>query len=620
MRKKKWLLVILISLLLFESFGIQQVIAANDDWHMDGKDPYRTKYVDDTELNPVILFKARLKLGWSTSQVLAVGDYFYVVASTPNRDNLFGLSRGTYLYRIPIDFNFQGNYSRSQQVEDLLKKGARWVRITDYVQSYSSPTYDPVTGLFYVGVGERVYVVDEDPFTRKPYVFDFNARLTASPLMVGNDLFAIATSTSKNNGGRLYLVKGLGSGRVSFARWSVSTLQNAEIANATKTDGDGIGVGVNYRDSIRQGRYAVFDVKDNGFGSKPSLSFRWKEPFTAETGVAAHGIYYGGNLYFADKYGGIYSLRASDGYQRWKTKISNVTLINNTMTTDGSSIYIPVRRPGKLVKINMSNGNIQWIAEQGKQRNGNKIDNDLKTGRDIENNPVFWDAPDGRRIVFYGDRAGQINFLSHNGYRVLVAAEKEGGFVRSSIKGSSISGDIHWEVQGMGASTEMLLAKNHLVFGVNTSETNGETWFYSVGIADDVYVKSVESGNYVLGQNVFTKVRVGNKDFSTGTRVPLIKFYVDGKLVGQRRIDLPRGSEKDIYFNWKATKSTNNGEIYVTINLNPTEFDEITFDNNYKYGNYSTTGDNYVNYCEVDELRNMGVVKTVTICDSMGQC
>lgn len=608
---------------LFSSIlSIQDVEAssAGVDWIENGKNKQRHRMVTDDKLKPPIMFKGKYDIGWSISQVIAVGDYFYVLASVPDSNNFFGLPRGTYFYRIPVDFQFQEGLTKIEQIYDMYLKGAAHVRIsTSYIKSASHPTYDPITEKFYIGVGEYIYVVDENPFSVQSQYYDANARLTGSPMMLGNDFFVIGTSTSSTNGGEVHLVKGLGAQNMRVYRIELSNLENAEIASPTAITSSVFAVGLNFRDSVREGSVMAFRARDNGFGNYPSLQNYWAYPRTTNTGVAASMIYINGSLIAPAKYGTIYSFRGNNGQLNWTSSISNVTLINNSPATDGSSVYIPVRRPGKLAKIRISDGHIHWVASQGQTANGTKVDNSVKIGYDIANDPTYWKTANGDNVVFYGDTAGQLIFLTTGGNRINIAVDKNSqGITRSHIKGSDVHSGQYWEYQGTGLATENLLAKKHLAFGVNTTTYMGEIWFYSVGVVDDVYVKSVGGGNYTTGQNVLTPITVGSKEFGSGTRAPMVKLYVDGNLVGQRRIDLKPGEEKTIYINWRVESPVNNGQLLATINLDPTEFVETTYDNNSAYAYYSASGEEYINLCEPNEQHNMDIVKTVTVTDTEG--
>lgn len=606
---------------LFDSFlpTKDAQAASNIDWIENGKDKQRTRMVIDDELKPPIMFKGAYKFGWSISQVIAVGDYFYVLASVPDSNNFFRLSRGTYFYRIPKDFKFQKDLSELEQIADMYSKGANHVKISSsFIKSASHPTYDPRSGRFYIGVGESIFVVDENPFRLEPYSFNTYARLTGPPMMVGNDLFIISTSTSSTNGGKVYLIKGLASGNVTYHRAGISNLTNAESTTTTAITYSAFAMGINFRDSVRDGYVMAFQAVDHGFGIQPEISRYWSSVKVTNAGVASTMNFYGGDLYVVAKYGTVYSYNAYNGNTNWTSSIQDVTLINNGAATDGSSLYIPVRRPGKLVKMRMSDGAIQWTAAQGKTANGSTVDSGVKTGYDIANDPTYWRTANGDQVVFYGDTAGQLIFLTTGGNRINIAVDKDvSGVTRSSIKGSDVRSAEYWEYQGTGLATENLLAKKHLVFGVNTTTEMGETWFYSVGIIDDVYVKQVEGGSYLTGQNVITKIDIGSKSFSAGTRVPYVRLYVDGVLVGERRMSLRPGEEKPIYISWKATSTTNNGQLLATINLNPSEFSETTYDNNYKYANYSAQGGGF-DLCEPNEEQNFGIVKTKTVTDSEG--
>lgn len=600
------------------------VAATNEDWLENGKTSARTRMVDDSKLNPLIMYKAKLNLGWSVSQVIAVGKYFYVLAAIPPESegdsNFFHLPSGTYLYRIPTDFKFKGNLSNAQLRTDLISKGASAVLITSYKQTYSHPTYNPANKTFYVGVDTKVYAVKEDPFERLSHSINTGARLTSAPMVVGNDLIVVGTSTDDTNGGRIYTVKGLGtaSSTISSTYYELSNLANAEIASPAAISATTFAIGLNYRNSGRTGHVMKLTANDNGFGKQPKLKKNWN--IDTVTGVAANPMFYSGYIYAPSKYGTVYKINASSGKVTWKSDVpGGATLINNTPATDGTYIYQPVRRPGKVSKIRMSDGKAMWTLPQGYQVNGSKIDSDLTTGKDVGNDTTYWKTPAGKKIVFYGDTDGQIDFLTTGGSRINVALKKDSSTItRSSILGSEVNGGTNWEYQGTGAATELLLAKNHLVFGVNTSSRMGETWFYSVGVADDVYVQSVQGGTYIKGQNVVTKVVVGSKAASAGTRVPNVRLYVDGELVGTKRVDLKPGEKKEVYFMWTAEKKISNGKLKATINI-PSEFGETNTSNNTKNATYNVNGGPPIELCTRGDRNESGLVKTETVTDEEGK-
>ena len=598
--------------------------AASDDWIENGKNNHRNRNVTDSELNPLIMFKAKLKLGWSTSQVIAVGDYFYVLASIPSSSagsgNFFELPEGTYLYKIPVSFKFQANLSNAQLRDDMKSKGLKIAQITtNFVANYSHVTYDPTQDFFYIGVGEYITGVNPDTFTRTSTRINAKTRLTGSPLIVGNDLMVIATSTADTTteAGRIYAIKGLATGdpnKITSYSKKVSNRLNAEIATPLYLSGSNFAIGLNYRNSGDPGSVVSVRVTDNGYGRAAGLSVTWTR--STSQGIAASPMYYGGYVYASGKYGNIYKINATSGAVAWTSKIGSVTLINNSPATDGTYIYQPVRNPGKVVKIRMSDGAKIWSLAQGLQVNGSKIDSDIKTGNMVGNDTTYWKTPDGRQIVFYGDTYGQLNFLTTSGYRTDVVLDKEtSSIAKSSVFASRVLSGTYWEYQGTGLATESLLAKNHLVFGINTTTTMGETWFYSVGIADDMYVKSVEGGEYQAGTRVLSTVKVGSKDFGSGTRVPVVRFYVDGELISSKRINLNPGEEKDVEFIWTVPTNKKKGVITATINV-PSEFTETDMTNNTKSANYSTTKG--YNICTKAELKDSALVKSVSYTDSEG--
>jgi hypothetical protein len=629
---KKILSVSLIVLLLLSLFAgdfnkdSEAALNWGKDWVSHSNTPQRTRFVSDSEMKPPIVFKAKLNLGWSTSQPIAVGDFIYHIASVPDTNNLFQLPAGTYFYRIPADFRFfRPTDSQATIRAELIAKGAAAIKLDNSGENYGSPTWSPSNNGFWLGVKKRIIFVSANFSTVRAFTTD--AQLVGSPLVLDNDLFVMGTGSGAGQaGGDLIVVKGLKSGYVTGRAYPLSTASNAEVTGTLSQipNTNSFGIGVNFRDSGAKGPFKVFRAIDNGLGELPALASPWSEPFYADTGLPTTPVYDGGYFYMSDKYGTAYKLNASNGDLIWKTDMSasigSITLVNNSPAVDSNYVYFPIRRPGKIAAVRKSNGSVAWYAYAAKDRYGNKLDNNLTTGEDVANDITAWRTADGQNLVFYGDTDGQLSFLTSNGTRSNVAIDYSNyTLTRSSINATTNS-DVpsDWQVQGQGLATEVMLAKKHLVFGVNTSSNRGELWFYSIGVADDVYVASIEGGKYRLGQYVLTKVRVGNKDFGTGKRVPMVRFYRDGVLLEQRRVDLKLGEEKDIYFMWKADKKVSNGQLYVTINYNPSEFSEIDYSNNFKSANYSVDEGTDTDLCLPTENNNRAIVKIETHTDSEG--
>lgn len=613
---------IISSLLNNQKAEASSTLYGGPDWIEVNKNKHRVVLVDDSELKPLILFKAKLDLGWSASDNIAVGNYIYLLTTIPESKagsgNFFQLPAGVYFYRIPVDFKFQGNLSDAELRADLLEKGAKVVRLQGPAINHSHATYNPSNGTFYIGVGTYVYAVREDDLYRYPNRVETGSRLTAAPVVVGNDLIAVATSTDENGlgtNGDLFTVKGLLTGNPRILLNKLSNHPTAEISTPTGIVAlNDLLIPLNYRDSPKIGSVGKFSVYDNGFGAVPTISKGWQT--NTNVGVPAPVNYYEGYVYAAAKYGRIYKINASTGQRVWVSAITDVELINNTMTLDGTHLYVPVRRPGKMVKINMATGNQVWEIGAGMQANGSMVDPGIHSGKDIANDPVLWHTTDNREILFYGTTAGQLIFKTVDGYRTDVALDHQTGKVElSSITGSNVSSGQYWETQGTGISTGTVLAKNHLVFGVNTTSTFGEMLFYSVGIADDMYVKSVEGGTYQGKQDVITDVVVGSKDFSSGLRVPIVRLYVDGVLVGEKRIDLLPGEEKTVKFTWQVKDNISDGQITATINI-PPEFVETDMDNNTMTTEYSSNFG--YNICLPNERNNTAIIKSITHEDSEG--
>lgn len=631
---KKIITVSMVALLLVTSLFTQDFIKSveaasswGEDWTTMGGDQQRSRYVSDSDLKPPIMFKAKLRLGWSTSQPIAVGDFIYHIASVPNRNNTFGLSPGTYFYKIPADFRFfKPTDSEVTIANELIRKGAQVTYLGAPGESYGSPTYSPENNGFYLAYKSYIAFVGEDLTGTSRYA-NLNAQIVGAPTVFRNDLMATGTGWgSGSQGGNIQLIKGIARG-TTFTKtvYRLSAENNAEVAAtlAQVPNTLDFGVGVNFRSDSDRGPFRRYRVTDHGFGQNATLSSPWSRSYMADIGIAASTVYDDGSFFFADKSGTAYRLRASDGREEWKTNMRNtigsVTLINNSPSVDSTNVYIPIRRPGKVAALDKNTGRVKWYANTAKDKNGSRLDN-LTTGEDVANDITSWRTADGRNLIFYGDTAGQLSFLTNNGTRSNVAIDHtNGSLTRSSIKATSNSEvPADWQVQGQGLATEPMLAKKHFVFGVNTSSSHGELWFYSVGIADDMYVKSVQGGNYKENQTVLTKVRVGSTDVGAGKRVPVVRFYVDGVLKESRRIDLMPNEEQDIYFMWKTDRRTNNGKITVTINYNPHEFNEVDYSNNIKEANYTAGVGPQYDICLPSENKNKAVVKTETHTDYEG--
>lgn len=208
-------------------------------------------------------------------------------------------------------------------------------------------------------------------------------------------------------------------------------------------------------------------------------------------------------------------------------------------------------------------------AHNGRDKSGNFIDGDVAYGYDTGNDVTAWRTPDGRRVIFYGDTSGQLIFLDQNGNRVDVATDYTNSKINRSYIQATSNNDIpqDWQLQGLGLATETNISKKHLVFGVNHSNNSkGELWFYSVGVVNDMYVESVRGGVYAPNQRVITPVTVGSSKMSSGKRVSTVRFYVDNKLVGQRKVALDPNEKRTVYFDWTTPNYVTSGELKATIN------------------------------------------------------
>lgn len=610
-----WLMmIIVVSIGFLHVDSVHAAPVQGDDFPMYGKDLYRTRYVQDQEMKPPIKFKGVFNLGWSVSQSIAVGDFFYVTAAVADTNNLFDLAPGVYFYKLPTDFPFfKPSDSKTYIRQKLIEKGAKVVKLrSGFTKTYSHPVWSESNQRFYVAGGDNIYCLTSELSVVNYY--QTNANIVGPPTVYPNDVMIIGDFNT-----RIHVVKGLSnSGTLRVTTYIADTEDSSgEISGSTtglNLSGDFV-VGVNYRGKYKQGPLYRFKIQFNQ--QQPILQFTWK--FNAANGITSNAIYENGYLYVSSKSGHVYKINATTGKEVWGTTIPDVILINNSPAINSHYVYFPVRNPGKIVAINKSDGSIEFSAAQGKDRSGNKVDSNLEVGQDVANDLTTWKTKDGREIVFYGDTSGQMIFLTANGNRTPVAMDYQSQtLTRSSIKATSNDGvPWSWQIQGQGLAAEPMIAKKHLVFGVNTSDSMGQVWFYSIGSIDDVYVKSIQGGNYQYGSNVLTEVVVGSKDFSTDVLTPVVRFYRDGTLIEEKRVRLNKGEEKQIYFFWKAV-GNKNGQLKATINLDPSEFDETDYTNNTKTASYSLNGGLTKDLCTPSDRFERAISKVEYVCGEYG--
>lgn len=598
--------------------------AVGEDFPVYGKDTARSRYINDPTLVPPIQLKGRLKIGWSVSQTLAVGDFFYAVAAVPNTDNLFSLKRGTYLYKIPIDFEFiKGSMTKSEIVQMLTSKGAKVTKLGDYRKSYSHPTYASSTGKFYVGIshpsGGQIIALNSDLKHLRSFTIPSGKTIVGPPTLLKDDLVAIGAFD-----GKVYVVNGLAlnSGPYQVKHFVASSASNAEISGAvTRISSTDFVFGYNKRS--QSAPTAVYRLKATvGKNGVPSINQIWRT--ATDNGIPSNVVYDIGTkpnyLYFTSKYGHVYKYKMN-GTRVVKRRISNVTLINNSPAIDGSNLYIPVRSPGKIVSYRKSDMAHQITAKQGRDRRGNKVDSGISVGAQVANDITIWHE-NGNNRIFYGDTKNQLTFLTTAGDRTPVAIDySDSSSLRSSIRGPGDSGiPSDWQVQGTGIATEPLLAKQHLAFGINkggaTNET-GELWIYSVGLGEDVFVKSVEGGTYKKNEQILTPVVVGSKEPTNKPLNAVVRLYRNNRLIGNKRVTIQPGELQTVLFPWTYPQPST-GTLKATINL-PKEFPEVTFANNTKISNYKIEGDSsQVLACQPGENNLSGVSRKEVSCDEYG--
>ncbi|MCF6094501.1 hypothetical protein L1765_11055 [Microaerobacter geothermalis] len=566
----------------------------SDDWNTYGANNQRTRTVSDFQLQPPLQFKAKLDIGWSVSQTIAVGDYFYAVAAVPDTNNFFELPRGTYFYRIPVSAGeFKPGDDKAAYKQDIIQKGARATWLGDYAKTYSHPTWSPENNVFYIGYNSgnasEVLAVSAD-LSEILGSYSVGEEIVGAPHAFPGDLVVVGAFDAK-----IHAIKGLKTknqtGEGYYRTYSLDdTYSNAEISSSTSevsVNPNRFVVTLNYRGSSRAGLVGMFEVTDPGGNEKPIISRVWPNDFKADTGVPTNAVYEDNGIYFSDKNGTFYRLWPSDGSLIWKKSYGYMTLVNNSPAMGETNIYFPVRRPGMLIGLKKEDGSLVFKAGSGKDKNGNPVDPDISTGNDVANDATVWKASDGRAFVFYGDTKGQLIFLDYDGNRTEVAFDwTTNTLTRSSVKATSdgsVPGD--WQVQGQGLATEMMLAKNHLAFGVNKGDT-GELWLYTVGKYVNLSLSldgTNPLGRIYPGSSVKVNVLVYNRTDANEPFDTVLKYQFGDNPPVEQRVTIyplreyPYGQPLSVTFD-----NMPRNEVPYTIEINPyrNEPEEINYADN----------------------------------------
>jgi hypothetical protein len=480
------------------------------DYPMYSGDPTRTRYIQDASMDTPIHYQWNFNTGWSVSQPITVTDntgktFIYQIGAVPDSNNSFQLPAGSYLYKLPVLTVDTSKLTHAEQLKLAVDNGAKAVRLGSYTKTYSHITWSKENGYFYLGWGtgasSKLIAIGEDLNPQKIYMANIGETIISSPYVLSNDLAIFGAMD-----GVLYAVKGLASNKPVASKYIFDSATNAEItSHITSIPNTNLfATGLNYRKSSKNGRFQLFKITDNGkdlFGNPkpPTIAAAWKYYYSTSTGASTDAIYYQSKFVFSDKGGTLYTLNAIDGKQIAKVRFPHVpvSIVNNSPALDISTnrVFFPIRQPGGVLAVRFPDLAFVWYAKQGMDKVGNKVDENVATGRLVENNTTVWRTKKGKPFVFYGDDAGQLIFLDTNGNRAEIAKSPDGK-VESSItvaRDASVPTDRKdWTVQGKGLATELVVDSNYLIFGTNNGD-RGTTWAYSIAGADDLALEFVSN-------------------------------------------------------------------------------------------------------------------------------
>ncbi len=456
-------------LILMFGFVVDASAQSAGDWRVFGGNEERTRTVTDESMGPPLAFKWKLELGWSISQPIIVDNYIYHLSAIPEPTN--GLHSGTYLFKIPLELGFYSPDNMSGIYSEITEKGGGGIRLANYTHSRSHPTWSPENQVMYVGIGEgdeaKVVAIDVNQM-KKLSEWDVGQRLVSAPHAFPGDIVVFGSQE-----GKVWAVKGLKTGQIAGAFYQIDTDPSAEITGTSAQVGDRSFVyGLNYRGKNKPGVVSRFTVQDNGPGLAPVLIKEWEK--STDDGIPTNIAFDKSTnlIFFSDKSGGFYSWDATYGYDKWHQKafFQKVTLVNNSPAVGGSTIYFPVRKPGKMISLDKQTGAVRWQRDHGS---------------DVTNDPTIWRMAGGNAVIMYGDTDGKIHFVDYNGNPFPIT--EEGTTYIKATNNPSIPEE--WWLQGAGLSTEIAIGKKHLLFGVNVdsgksgdpSDDTGELWAYSLG-------------------------------------------------------------------------------------------------------------------------------------------
>ena len=312
MRKRKWLLVFLVFLLLIQLCGaINTIVGADssDDWPMFLHDPAHTGQTTSTgPSEPVELWRFPVGDSVVTSAAVVNG-----VVYVEGNDNIYAL--------------------------DAYTGAELWSYPMTYHEMYSSPAVSE--GVLFAGVAGKLLALDASSGTE---VWSYPTenpkdRVISSPAVVDGVVYV---------------------GFPEGTLYALNASTGSKIWDYTTKD-MGNGVAIQSSPAVVDGVVYFGALDDNIYALKASTGEKiWNH--TVRLSVSSAPAVSGGVVYVSSHFGYLYVLKAASGEELWHFTVSdNVqSLEDYSPTVAGGVVYVRSSDNGELYALDASNGDLKW--------------------------------------------------------------------------------------------------------------------------------------------------------------------------------------------------------------------------------------------------------------------
>ena len=312
MRKRKWLLVFLVFLLLIQLCGaINTIVGADssDDWPMFLHDPAHTGQTTSTgPSEPVELWRFPVGDSVVTSAAVVNG-----VVYVEGNDNIYAL--------------------------DAYTGAELWSYPMTYHEMYSSPAVSE--GVLFAGVAGKLLALDASSGTE---VWSYPTenpkdRVISSPAVVDGVVYV---------------------GFPEGTLYALNASTGSKIWDYTTKD-MGNGVAIQSSPAVVDGVVYFGSLDHNVYALKASTGEKiWNH--TVRLSVSSAPAVSGGVVYVSSHFGYLYVLKAASGEELWHFTVSdNVqSLEDYSPTVAGGVVYVRSSDNGELYALDASNGDLKW--------------------------------------------------------------------------------------------------------------------------------------------------------------------------------------------------------------------------------------------------------------------